>query len=276
MKFGYVVPNNVGVEDATEVVRLGVQAEALGFDSVWVNHHILHVGYVKDRLDTRPYQDALVTLTWLAAQTSTIQLGTSVMVMPYLHPMALAKHLATLDQLSGGRLIVGLGAGSLPEENEALGVPYEDRGKFCNEFLQVLRCLWTDDHASFEGDFFVFNDMCSSPKPVQDPHPMIVVGGNRPPALRRVARYGDGWHPMNVSPDGIERRMEVLRAAAAEAGREHVPQAIQVRLDMNRVDAESVAAYEAVGVTELVMHVSTSNPAKQEAEMCAFAARMFG
>ena len=276
MKFGFVTPNNVGVEDVNEVVRLAVRAETLGFDSVWVNHHILHVGYVKDRLETRPYQDALVTLTWIASQTSKIQLGTSVLVMPYLHPMALAKHLATLDQLSGGRLIVGLGAGSLPEENEALGVPYESRGKLCNEFLQVLRALWTDDEASFSGEFYSFENMCSSPKPLQDPHPTIVIGGNRPAALKRVARYGDGWHPMNVAPDGVERRMEVIRAEAEAAGREQIPKAVQVRLDMNRVDAESVAAYEAAGVTDLVMHVSTSDIAKQEAAMEEFAARMLG
>ena len=274
MKFGFVVPNNVGVEDVNDVVRLAVKAEELGFDSVWVNHHILHVGYVKDRLETRPYQDALVTLTWIASQTSRIKLGTSVLVMPYLHPMALAKHLATLDQLSHGRLIVGLGAGSLPEENEALGVPYETRGTMCNEFLQVLRALWTDDEASFAGEFYSFENMCSSPKPLQDPHPLIVIGGNRPAALKRVARFGDGWHPMNVSPDGVVRRMEELRAEANAVGRDHVPQAVQVRLDMDRVNAESVAEYEAAGVTDLVMHVSTSNIAKQEAAMEEFAARM--
>ena len=141
MRFGFVLPNNIGIENPDDIVALGVQAEALGFHSAWVNHHILHVGYVKERLGTKPYHDALVTLTWLAAKTQTIGLGTSVLVMPYLHPMALAKNLATLDHLSGGRLIVGLGAGSLPEENAAMGVPYEQRGRYCNEFLEVVRKL---------------------------------------------------------------------------------------------------------------------------------------
>ena len=243
-------------------------------DSVWVNHHILHVGYVKDRLETRPYQDALVTLTWIASRTSKIMLGTSVLVMPYLHPMALAKHLATLDQLSGGRLIVGLGAGSLPEENEALGVPYETRGTYCNEFIQVLRALWTDDQASFTGEFFAIENMCSSPKPLQDPHPMIVVGGNRPAALKRVARFGDGWHPMNVAPDGVARRMAVIREEAEAEGRAQVPQAVQVRLDIKRVTPETVAEYEAAGVTDLIMHVSTSSVEKQALEMERFATDM--
>jgi probable F420-dependent oxidoreductase len=274
MRYGFVLPNNLGVEDPHDVVRLGIRAEELGYDSAWVNHHILHLGYVKDRLDTRPYQDALVTLTWLAAQTSRIGIGTSVLVMPYLHPMALAKHLATLDQLSGGRLTVGLGAGSLPEENAALGVPYEARGRYCNEFIEVLRKLWTEDDASFAGEFFTFQNLCSSPKPFQDPHPRIVIGGNRPAALRRAAHYGDGWHPMNVSPEGVERRLEVLRHEARTTGRVSEPEVVQVRLDMARVDADSAAAYEAVGVTDLVMHVASSDVMKQEASLEEFAGLM--
>ena len=190
MRYGFVVPNNIGVEDVMDVVGLGIKAEELGFDSIWVNHHVLNLGYVKERLGTRPYQDALVTMTWLASKTERIGIGTSVMVMPYLHPMVLAKQLATLDQLSGGRLIVGLGAGSLPEENEALGVLYEKRGAYCNEFIEVLRALWTEDEASFSGEFFNFENIVTSPKPLQQPHPRMVVGGNRPPALRRAARFG--------------------------------------------------------------------------------------
>ncbi len=271
MRFGYVVPNNLGIEDPEELIQLGVLAEELGFDSLWVNHHVLHVGYVKERLGTDPYQDALITLTWLAANTSTVRLGTSVLVMPYLHPMVLAKQLATLDQLSNGRLIVGLGAGSLPEENTALGVPYESRGRYCNEFLQVLRKLWTEDDASFSGEFFSFENICSSPKPRQSPHPPIVVGGNRPAALSRVANHGDGWHPMNVAPDGVRRRLAALREHTRELGREHVPQAVQVRLDMNRLDAETIAVYAEEGVTDLVVHVSTSSVEKQRVAMQEFA-----
>lgn len=274
MRFGFVLPNNVGVEDPHEVVDLGVRAEELGFDSVWVNHHILHVGYVKERLDTKPYQDALITLTWLASQTTKIQIGTSVLVMPYLHPMSLAKQLATLDQLSNGRLVVGLGAGSLPEENEALGVPYKSRGRYCNEFLEVLKKLWTEEEASFNGEFFSFDNISAYPKPQQQPHPLIVIGGNRPAALKRVARFGDGWHPLNVSADGVERRMASLREEVEAAGRTQIPQAVQVRLDITRVDKDSIAAYEQAGVTELVMHVASSNVAKQAAAIEAFASDM--
>ena len=274
VRYGFVVPNNYGVADPQELVRLGVRAEALGFDSVWVNHHVLNVGYVRDRLGDRPYHDALVLLTWLAARTSRVKLGTSVLVMPYLHPMALAKHLATLDHLSGGRLVVGLGVGSLPEENAALGVPYESRGAFCNEFIEVLRLLWTEDRACFAGRHFSFEDLISSPKPLQKPHPPIVIGGNRPPALRRAARLGDGWHPMNCSPGGVRRRLETLRAEAATAGHQPAPALVQVRLDMARVTPESAAEYADAGVTDLVTSLNTGDVQKNEEALEAFAAAM--
>jgi probable F420-dependent oxidoreductase len=275
MRFGFVVPNNFGVPDPAEVVRLGVLAEALGFNSVWVNHHVLNVGYVRDRLGDAPYHDALITLTWLASRTSRVSLGTSVLVMPYLHPMVLAKELATLDHLCNGRLVIGLGVGSLPDENAALGVPYESRGRYCNEFLEVVRLLWTADRASFTGEFFGFEDLISSPKPLQDPHPPLVIGGNRPPALRRAARLGDGWHPMNVSPDGLARRLEAVRSEAAAARREHVLETVQVRLDMQRVTAESVAAYAEAGASDLVMSLNTANIDEIEKALESFAAAMF-
>ena len=195
--------------------------------------------------------------------------------MPYLHPMVLAKQLATLDHLSGGRLVVGVGAGSLPEENAALGVPYDSRGAYCNEFIEVLRKLWTDERASFAGQFFSFEDIISSPKPLQRPHPPIVIGGNRPPALRRAARLGDGWHPMNCSPDGVRRRLETLCSEASPARRDHVLAMVQVRLDMERVTPELVAEYADAGVSELVMSLSTGDVREIEDALEAFAIAMF-
>jgi probable F420-dependent oxidoreductase len=195
--------------------------------------------------------------------------------MPYLHPMVLAKELATLDQLSGGRLVIGVGVGSLPEENAALGVPYDSRGAYCNEFIEVLRKLWVEESATFTGEFFSFSDLISSPKPLQKPHPPIVVGGNRPPALRRAARLGDGWHPMNVSPDGVRRRLRIVRSEAGDARRDHVLSTVQVRLDMQRVTTESVAEYTDAGVTELVMSLGTSDVAEISAALESFASSMF-
>ena len=271
MKYGFTVPNNFGVDDPAEVVGLAVEAEELGFDSVWVNHHVINVGYVWDRLGERPYHDALVTLTWIASKTARVRLGTSVLVMPYLHPMVLAKELATLDRLSGGRLVVGLGVGSLPEENALLGVGYDDRGALSNEFIEVLDLLWTQSSADFEGQHYSFQGVVSSPKPLQQPRPPILIGGNRPPALRRVGRLGDGWHPMMLSPESVAKRLPTIREAADAAGRPGIPAEISVRLGADELTQELGAEYAAVGVTELVISWNTGDVGVISEGLAAFA-----
>ncbi len=259
MRYGFVVPNNFGVADPRELGALGVLAEELGFDSVWVNHHVLNLGYVADRLGHGPYHDALVTLTWLASQTQQVTLGTSVLVMPYLHPMVLAKELATLDHLCGGRLQIGLGVGSLPEENAALGSPYTSRGAYSNEFIQVLRGLWSQMPFSFSGDHFQFSDVVSSPQPLQVPNPKLVIGGNRKVALRRVAQLGDGWHCLGLSPASVAKRLPILDQYALAAGRPDACSLIQVRTDMSRLTPDMVDDYAALGVTDLVLSLSTGD-----------------
>lgn len=271
MRFGFTLPNNYGVDDPHAVVDLAVRAEDLGFDSVWVNHHVLNVGYVADRLGQRPYHDALVTLTWAAARTERVRLGTSVLVLPYLHPMVLAKELATLDQLSGGRVVAGVGVGSLPEENAALGVDYDRRGAYSDESLAVIKGLWTEAEATFRGEFFSFEHLVASPKPAQSPHPPIVVGGNRRPALRRVARHGDGWHPLGVSPDGYARRLETIDEELAAVGRDRSELELSLRIAAPRIDAGTVAAYAAAGVGEIVMSVDSGDLAVVETEMTRLA-----
>ncbi len=275
MRFGFVVPNNVGIADPNALVELGVYAEALGFDSIWLNHHVLNLGYVAERLGTAPYHDAMTLLTCLATATSRVQLGTSVLVMPYLHPMVLAKQVATLDHLSGGRLILGLGVGSLPEENAALGVTYENRGAYSNEFLQVLTGLWTQDAFTFSGEHFSCAAVCSSPKPLQQPHPKLVIGGNRTPALRRAANFADGWHPLGLTPEGVGKRIPTLREQAERAGREQASELVQVRLEMTRVTAQIVPQYAAEGVTDLVVHTTSAKILDIRALMAEFAKTHF-
>src|SRR5688572_27046514 len=133
MKFGVTIPNSWGVEDASEVIRLGKLAEELAYDSVWTMDHLLNIGFVRQRLEDRPYYHPLATLTYLAACTTTVLLGTSVLVLPYHNPIELAKYAATLDHLSKGRLVLGVGAGAMVEEFEALGIPLKDRGSLTNE-----------------------------------------------------------------------------------------------------------------------------------------------
>ena len=271
MEFGFVLPNNVGVEDPYDVVSIGVHAEIAGFDSLWVNHHVINAGYVRERLGTRPYHDALVLLTWLASRTDHARLGTSVLVLPYLHPMVLARELATLDHLSGGRLVVGVGVGSLPDENEAMGVPYKGRGRFADEFLDVMDLLWTRDEASFAGAHFSFEDVISSPKPLQRPRPPILVGGNKRASMHRVAQRGDGWHPLMLSPEGVRNRMDFLREEAASAGRPEVAERVSVRVDMSRVHPGTVAEYTEAGVSELVVGLGTADVSAMRDEIDRFA-----
>jgi probable F420-dependent oxidoreductase len=233
MRFGFVLPNNWGIDDVEAVVELAPRAEAAGFDSVWVNHHLLNVGYVGERLGDRPYYDALTLLTWAATVTARVELATSVLVIPYLNPFVLAKAMATLDQLSRGRVRCGVGVGSLPEENDAIGVvPYPDRGRYADEFLAVLQTLWHDVEAEFHGRFFSFGPVKAAPKSWQGRRLPIVVGGNRAPALRRVARFGDCWHGLGVSADGVRRRLVQLDGFLEGHGRARADIVISLRYDV--------------------------------------------
>lgn len=256
MRFGFVLPNNWGLADARAVADLAIEAEDLGLDSVWVNHHLVNIGYVADRLGDRPYQDALTMLTWAAARTERVKLGTSVLVLPYLHPVSLAKALATLDDLSGGRVIAGLGVGSLPEENAVLGVDYDGRGGFADESIRVMQALWAPGDADFAGEHFSFTGVTTSPKPRQAPLP-VWVGGTRAPARRRAARLGQGWHPM-CTAGGLARRMPQLLEVLDGEGRAREDLVVAPRIDIGQVpDAAAVGAFASAGADELV--VSTSS-----------------
>ena len=256
MKFGFVLPNNWGIADPVAVADVGVEAEALGLDSIWVNHHIVNAGYIADRLGDKPYHDALTVLTWVAARTESVQLGTSVLVMPYLHPMVTAKALATLDQMSGGRVIAGLGVGSLPEENTILGVDYEGRGRYGDEFIEVMQALWAEGSASYAGDHFVFDEAIASPKPTQQ-ELRVWIGGSGAPARRRAAAYGVGWHPM-CSADGLARRMPAMVEQLAAQGRDRSSLIVAPRVDVADVpDAAAVQAWKDAGADELILSVSS-------------------
>lgn len=263
MRFGFVLPNNWGIDDVGAVVDLARRAEDAGFDSVWVNHHLLNVGYVGERLDERPYHDAMTVLTWAAASTSHVELGTSVLVIPYLNPFVLAKAIATLDQLSGGRVRCGVGVGSLPEENEAVGVvAYADRGRYADEFIAVMRTLWDDDEPAFDGRFFSFGPVKAAPKPWQRRRLPVAIGGNRPPALRRVARFGDCWHALGVTVEGMRKRLARLDELLEESGRSRRDVLISLRFDVPAGSTPSslvavCEGYRDAGVAEMVLSLGS-------------------
>ena len=276
MKFGFVIPQNWGLSDPQDVVQFGVRAEELGYDSVWVNHHILNVGYIYDRLEDRPYYDALTVLTWVAARTERVRLGTTVLVLPYLNPLVLAKTIATLDVMSCGRVSLGVGVGMLREENEALGSDFTTRGAYADESIEVLRDLWTSDDPSHSGRFFDYGGFKFSPKPVQSPGVPILIGGMSRAAMRRTARLGDGWHPNGGTVSQLGDRFDALKTMCAEFDRDPGEVSLVVRGELDVLDTpsedpstpmigtpdqllRSIEAYESIGVSEIVLQVGTDD-----------------
>ena len=215
-----------------EAVELAVACEELGYDSVWGNDHLSTQAYVRAEFDQPPtFLDPLGYLAHVAARTERIRLATCVMVLPFRHPVVAAKQLATIDQLSGGRLVAGVGIGAYREEFEALhpGVRIH-RGRYAEEALQSLRRLFTERRASFDGEFIRFADVESYPKPLQDPLPLL-SGGNSPGSKDRAGRLADGWLPACLTPAEVAAGLDAIRVAAERAGRTlpaHFEVALQV------------------------------------------------
>ncbi len=210
MRFGLSLPNNQGVARIDDLVALATDAEQRGLDSVWASEHLFHASYVEQRLNGAPYHEALTVLTATAVATARVRLGTSVLVLPWHHPVRLAKTVASLDTLSGGRVTLGLGVGNAADEYAALGVDFRQRGRIADEMLAAMRALWTQDPPAFSGQFFNFSGLRFAPKPMQSELPLW-IGGNTDAALRRVARFGQGWHPLSVSPSDLQRGLQTLR-----------------------------------------------------------------
>ena len=278
MKFGVTVPNNWGIENAREALSFGPLAEELGYDSVWVMDHLFNNGYIRERLDDKPYYHPLATLSYLAATTERVLLGTSVLVLPYHNPVELAKYTATLDQMSDGRVTMGVGVGAMTEEFAALGIPMSERGALTNECIRVMKELWTNQAPSYHSSRWNFDDLRFSPKPVQQPHIPLWIGGASPGALRRVARLGDGWHPSGLTPEEYAVRRQQVRELAERAGRDPDSLTMSARVEVEATGGPSsdrtanraripgndleqaaitIAAYRDAGVEHLVLALNT-------------------
>jgi probable F420-dependent oxidoreductase len=261
VRIGYVTPNSWGIQPPQEVVALAVQAEQLGADSLWVSHHVLHRGFVADRLEGRlPYHDPLAMLAVFATATSRARLGTSVLVLPYLHPMPTAKTMATIDHLSRGRVDVGVGVGALRVEHDAIAqVPYERRGRYADECVEVMQLLWTPGPSSFHGEFFSYDDVEAYPGAYQPGGLPVYVGGHGAAAARRAARVAAGWHGIGLTPEQVVGEVAGLRQAFDAVGRTFDGTPFQLRLHVPVEDHDvdewrrRADAYAAVGVTELVL-----------------------
>ena len=203
-----------------------------------------------------PMPDPLDTLAFVAAVSSTVQLGTSVVIAPLHSPAVLAKRVSTIDNLSGGRVLLGLGIGWQREEYEAVGVPFRQRGARLEECIGAMRALWTEAPATFHGDHFAFDQVYSSPQPARGRVP-ILLGGNSEPALERAARIGDGWFPYTIGPDEFEVSAVRLREIAAAAGRD--PEAIEITVwpgshdHASEHDVDYVRRFVAAGARRLLI-----------------------
>lgn len=193
-------------------------AEDLGFDSVWIPDHAIVPRAVEARYGP-VYYDAIAVLGYLAGITSRVRLGTTVLVIPYRHPIVLAKELASIDQLSEGRLILGAGVGWAEVEFQALGLSFAERGRCTDEALHVMQTLWTQDAPQYSGPYCAFADIVFQPKPLQQPVP-IWVGGQSRAALRRTAQFATGWHPIDQSPAQLKTAMATLATLSQQVGRQ--------------------------------------------------------
>jgi len=283
MKFGVTIPNNWGVEDPQQVLAFGPLAEELGYDSIWVMDHLFNNGYIRERLDDKPYYNPLATLSYLAATTKNVLLGTSVLVLPYHNPIDLAKYTATLDQMSGGRVTLGVGVGAMTEEFNALGISMKRRGSLTNECIAIMKELWTNEDPSYHSRRWNFSALKFSPKPLQKPHIPIWVGGASPGALQRAATMGDGWHPSGVTAEDYSISRRNIQELAVAAGRnpESLTWSARVEVEAHgapssdraasraRISASNVdqmiagiAAYQTAGVEHIVLALNTGEVAR--------------
>ncbi len=262
MKIG-LVPINIGMTSLEQVVGLAGLAESLGFESVWTFEHVMvpvdyssrypysrdgKMGIASDGI----FLDPLITLAAVAARTSSLRLGTGVNILPQTNPLLLAKQAASLDVLSGGRLMLGAGIGWLREEFDAMGVPFERRGARYDDYVVAMRKVWSGEVVEHKSDFLDWSGFQSYPRPVQAGGVPIIVGGAAGKAFERIARLGDGWFAPTNDAASLAPMLDSLRAACDAAGRDMATIEISSMWDA-RGGLEAVRAFEKLGVARLIV-----------------------
>jgi probable F420-dependent oxidoreductase len=279
VKFGITAPYRMGPletgEYAADFARL---VEAAGFESVWaVEHVVMSVEYQSvypyDPSGRSPFDvdtvqpDPLVWLTYVAAATTQLRLGTAVLILPQHNPVILAKTLASLDRLSGGRMMLGTGVGWVKEEANAVGTSFHDRGRRASEYIRAMRALWNEPVASFAGEFVNFSGVVSEPRPLQTGGVPIHVGGHSSAAARRAGRLGDGFYPLGVDPHHLAPLLDVMTGAAREAGRD--PDAIEITCS-GPPRPELALRYRDAGIDRMVVFPPTGDLEKLESFLDGF------
>ena len=284
MRFGFALPQVGSAVGPEGLVMVAKRAEDLGFDSLWVLDRILWpinprapypIGDGSLPVKYESVLDPLETLTFAAAHTGRIALATGVLNLPWYNPVLLARRLTTLDILSAGRLRVGFGIGWSPDEYEAAGVTWNERGKRADELIKALKKIWTTDPVDFQGKYYRIPKSFIGPKPVQKPHPPIYMAAYTPSAMKRVAAEANGWFPVGIPLSGVGPMFEGIKGMAKEAGRD--PSALELIVRANveihnspiqkdRGDfsgtleqiAEDVKATQKLGAAEIVLDVQFS------------------
>jgi probable F420-dependent oxidoreductase len=280
MKFAisYSTPH-YGV-DPDRIVAFAQHAEACGFEALYVPEHIvLYPGAMVGPMElppSLPFADPLDFLSFVAAATQRITLATGVLLLPYHHPVVLAKRLATIDVLSKGRMrLLTVGLGSLPGEAQAMGVEFNTRGRRADEAIDVMRLLWAggEEGVSFHGEFFAFDNVCCFPKPYGVTQLPIHIGGSSRAAARRAGRRGDGYFPGGaLTPYERGIQMDLARSIAAETGRD--PEALEyTRWGSIDMTPDRIEAFATQGVTRIVVGATSTEPEQQRDEMSEFAQR---
>jgi probable F420-dependent oxidoreductase len=265
MKFGIAFANSGAFSNPALIGHLATTAERCGIESLWTVEHVAipvkHLPYPGSKDGQMPggdniaIPDPLLPLAYVAAITKTIKLATGILILPQRHPIYTAKEVATLDLLSGGRVILGIGSGK--EEFEALGINFHHRGAMTDEAIQSLRALWSEGTSSFEGKHFNFGPLHSYPKPVKNNVP-IHVGGHSTAAAKRAGRYGDGFFPTVVKPEKLQHLFDLVRTEAQQAGRD--PAAIEFTAMAPSMRPDSLKKLEDIGVSRVVMNPPGTRP----------------
>jgi probable F420-dependent oxidoreductase len=270
MKFGLMFVNSGPFANPALFEVLVRTADEVGFESVWtVEHVVVPVGYeskypysptgrMPGNNEKLPIPDPIVPLGYAAAITKQIKLGTGILILPQRHPVYVAKELATLDVLSKGRALLGVGIGWLAEEFEVVGVPFEERAARTEESVRALRSLWGAGPSTFDGRFYRWGPVESYPKPVQKNGVPVIVGGHVEGAARRAARVGDGFFPARGELDLLAKLFAALRDECGKVGRK--PEEIELTTGMAGNDRDSVRRYEDLGVSRLIVSPPAFDP----------------
>ncbi|MBT3535864.1 MAG: TIGR03619 family F420-dependent LLM class oxidoreductase [Rhodospirillaceae bacterium] len=296
MRYGFYLPTRGPLGNPNDIGAIAQAGERLGYATIVIGDHIV---FPVEVASPYPYtvdggfpgvgdaMEQLTLMSYIAGITSTARLVTSVMILPHRNPLATAKILATIDVLSRGRVTVGVGVGWMREEFEALSAPdFDKRGASSNEYIEIFKKCWTQDPVSHDGEFYSFKELRCMPHPVQKPHPPIWIGGHSRAALRRVAKYGDGWHPVGATsasplpPEEFQRLLNQLKQMTEAEGRDFEALSISFKApsyDPGRIPeghdrllftgeperiAEDIRAYEAMGVEEVVFDFRTPPASK--------------